>query len=215
MPISIKKEKKLSTILYIFMFAIGATLGSFYTLAVYRIPLKQDITHTRSYCPKCNHKLNFWDLIPILSYIFLGGKCRYCKEKIRPRYLILEISSGLVFLLYAMCLNIDLLNIEYKKIVALVFGMLFFSAIFIIVGIFKEYKKIQKSVFNFGIIVEMLYMIYLYILNTNIYRYAIYIVLLGFLAILNNLKQTKEVYKILLFILFVVIGITEITLILL
>lgn len=215
MPISIKKEKKLSTILYIFMFAIGATLGSFYTLAVYRIPLKQDITHTRSYCPKCNHKLNFWDLIPILSYIFLGGKCRYCKEKIRPRYLILEISSGLVFLLYAMCLNIDLLDIEYKKIVALVFGMLFFSAIFIIVGIFKEYKKIQKSVFNFGIIVEMLYMMYLYILNTNIYRYAIYIVLLGILAILNNLKQTKEVYKILLFILFVAIGIIEITLILL
>ena len=91
------------------MFITGTVFGSFYTLAVYRIPLKQDITHTRSYCPKCNHKLQFFDLIPILSYIFLGGKCRYCKEKIRPRYLILETLSGLVFVLFAMYLKIDLL----------------------------------------------------------------------------------------------------------
>ena len=182
-----KKVRELNTIFYIFMFAIGATLGSFYTLAVYRIPLKQDITHTRSYCPKCNHKLNFWDLIPILSYIALGGKCRYCKEKIRPRYLILEISSGLAFLLYGIGLNIDLLNIEYKKVVALVFGMLFFSTIFIIIGIF----------------------------NTSIYRYAIYIVSLGILAMLNNSKKTNEIVKVLSFAIFMAIGVAEITMILL
>lgn len=205
----------MNTILYVFMFAIGATLGSFYTLAVYRIPIKQDITHKRSYCPKCNHRLNFLDLIPILSYIFLGGKCRYCKNKIRPRYLILEISSGLVFLLYTISLNINLLNIEYKKIVALAFGMLFFSAVFIIIGIFKEYKKIQKSVFNFGIIVAIIYMIYLYILNTSIYRYAIYIVSLGILAMLNNSKKTNEIVKVLSFAIFMAIGVAEITMILL
>lgn len=210
-----KKVRELNTIFYIFMFAIGATLGSFYTLAVYRIPLKQDITHTRSYCPKCNHKLNFWDLIPILSYIALGGKCRYCKEKIRPRYLILEISSGLAFLLYGIGLNIDLLNIEYKKVVALVFGMLFFSTIFIIIGIFKEHKKIQKSVFNFGIIVEIIYMIYLYILNTSIYRYIIYTLMLVLMLILNNIKSTSETLRKILFVIFMIIGIGEIITILL
>jgi len=197
------------------MFAIGATLGSFYTLAVYRIPIKQDITHKRSYCPKCNHRLNFLDLIPILSYIFLGGKCRYCKNKIRPRYLILEISSGLVFLLYTISLNIDLLNIEYKKIVALAFGMLFFSAIFIMIGIYKEYKKIQKSVFNFGIIVEIIYMIYLYILNTSIYRYIIYTLMLVLMLILNNIKSTSETLRKILFVIFMIIGIGEIVMILL
>ncbi len=205
----------MNTILYIFMFAIGATLGSFYTLAVYRIPIKQDITHKRSYCPKCNHRLNFLDLIPILSYIFLGGKCRYCKNKIRPRYLILEISSGLVFLLYTISLNINLLNIEYKKIVALAFGMLFFSAVFIIIGIFKEYKKIQKSVFNFGIIVEIIYMIYLYILNTSIYRYIIYTLMLVLMLILNNIKSTSETLRKILFVIFMIIGIGEIITILL
>ena len=205
----------MNTILYIFMFAIGATLGSFYTLAVYRIPIKQDITHKRSYCPKCNHRLNFLDLIPILSYIFLGGKCRYCKNKIRPRYLILEISSGLVFLLYTISLNINLLNIEYNKIVALAFGMLFFSAVFIIIGIFKEYKKIQKSVFNFGIIVEIIYMIYLYILNTSIYRYIIYTLMLVLMLILNNIKSTSETLRKILFVIFMIIGIGEIITILL
>lgn len=204
----------MNTIIYIFMFAIGIVLGSFYTLAVYRIPLKQDITHTRSYCPKCNHRLNFWDLIPVFSYIFLGGKCRYCKEKIRPRYIIIETLSGIVFLLYAILLDIDLLNIEYSKIATLIFGILFFSTIFIIIGILKENKKIQISVFNFGIISEIVYMIYLYILDTSIYRYIIYIPIFILMTLINNNKKTNEKLKIITFIIFILIGISEVTMIL-
>src|SRR5574344_1035034 len=78
-------------IIYTIIFIIGTMMGSFLTLAVYRIPLKQDITHKRSYCPNCNHRLQFLDLIPIFSYIFLKGKCRYCGNKIRARYILLEI----------------------------------------------------------------------------------------------------------------------------
>lgn len=196
------------------MFAIGIVLGSFYTLAVYRIPLKQDITHTRSYCPKCNHRLNFWDLIPVFSYIFLGGKCRYCKEKIRPRYIIIETLSGIVFLLYAILLDIDLLNIEYSKIATLIFGILFFSTIFIIIGILKENKKIQTSVFNFGIISEVAYMIYLYILDTSIYRYIIYIPIFMLMTFINNNKKINEKFKIIAFMIFILIGIFEVSMIL-
>ena len=64
--------------LYIIIFSMGTVVGSFLTLATYRIPLNQDITHERSYCPSCKHKLGFFDLIPILSYLILGQKCRYC-----------------------------------------------------------------------------------------------------------------------------------------
>ena len=64
-------------ILYLIIFAMGITFGSFYTLAIYRIPKTEDILHTHSYCPNCQHKLGFWDLIPLFSYAFLGGKCRY------------------------------------------------------------------------------------------------------------------------------------------
>ena len=66
----------MNIVLYTLIFIIGTLFGSFFTLAVYRIPLGKDITHERSFCPNCNHKLQFLDLIPILSYIFLGGKCR-------------------------------------------------------------------------------------------------------------------------------------------
>ena len=203
----------MNIIVYAYMFIIGVLLGSFYTLAVYRIPLKQDITHTRSYCPKCNHKLNFWDLIPVLSYIFLGGKCRYCKSKIRPRYIIIEILSGIAFLLFAILLDIDILKIEYTKIVALIFGILFFSTVIIVVAIFKDYKKIQISVFNFGIIAEIIYMIYLYILNTSIYRYIIYAMLLLIMIVINSIKKTNEKIRIIMFLIFILIGIYEISII--
>ncbi len=203
----------MNIIVYAYMFIIGVLLGSFYTLAVYRIPLKQDITHTRSYCPKCNHKLNFWDLIPVLSYIFLGGKCRYCKSKIRPRYIIIEILSGIAFLLFTILLDIDILKIEYTKIAALIFGILFFSTVIIVVAIFKDYKKIQISVFNFGIIAEIIYMIYLYILNTSIYRYIIYAMLLLIMIVINSIKKTNEKIRIIMFLIFILIGIYEISII--
>ena len=63
-------------LLYVLIFIMGIVFGSFFSLAIYRIPKNQDITHTRSYCPICNHQLSFLDLIPVFSYIFLLGKCR-------------------------------------------------------------------------------------------------------------------------------------------
>ena len=98
--------------LYIIFFIMGITFGSFYTLAVYRIPKKQDITHTHSYCPNCNHKLGILDLIPVFSYIFLGAKCRYCGQKIRPRYFILETLSGVMFIIFAYLLKMSIYNMN-------------------------------------------------------------------------------------------------------
>ena len=98
--------------LYAIIFITGCFFGSFFTLAVYRIPRKEDILIKHSYCPNCNHKLGFLDLFPVLSYIFLGGKCRYCKNKIRPRYLLLEIFSGITFVLYTISLNYNLISIS-------------------------------------------------------------------------------------------------------
>ena len=97
----------MNELLYAIIFISGAVFGSFYTLAVYRIPKNIDIIKKHSYCPNCNHKLGVLELIPILSYIFLGGKCKHCKQKIRPRYLIIEILSGVMFVLLASTLKID------------------------------------------------------------------------------------------------------------
>ncbi len=179
-------------IIYGAIFIIGTLLGSFFTLAVYRIPLKQDITHERSYCPKCNHRLEFLDLIPILSYIFLGGKCRYCKQKIRPRYLLLEVFSGLIFLLFAISLKIDILNLEINKLVYLLFGMFYISTLFIIAGIEKENHFISVPVLIFGLITQGLYIIYLYIVNVSIYKYVIYLFLIIITLIINKILSSKK-----------------------
>ena len=88
----------------IFMFIIGMLFGSFFTLAIYRIPRKQDIVKTRSYCPNCKHRLGFFDCFPILSYISTIGRCRYCKKPISIRYPLIEFASGMVFLItYLIC----------------------------------------------------------------------------------------------------------------
>ena len=183
---------------YIIIFLMGITFGSFYTLAVYRIPKGQDITHTHSYCPNCNHKLNILDLVPLFSYIFLGAKCRYCKQKIRPRYFILESISGIFFVVMAYLMGLSIYNLQLCTIVEYLFFVLYFTFIILMAGIDKESRTINKSVLVYGVIISIMYIVYLYIIEkTSIYRYAIYLVL--FLALLlfdtiNLKKRAKTSY---------------------
>ena len=179
-------------IFYVLIFIIGALFGSFYTLAIYRIPKKQDITHTHSYCPNCNHKLGFLDLIPIFSYIFLLGKCRYCKTKIRPRYLIIEILSGLLFLLLAYLMDFNLENLTIYNSIEYFFVVLYLTFIILMVGIDLENRKIEKSVTIYGIVISIMYMIYLYIVEeANIYRYVIYLILYIIILLLDTITLKK------------------------
>jgi len=173
--------------LYTIIFIMGAFFGSFYTLAVYRIPLGQNILYMHSYCPKCNHKLGVLDLFPILSYIFLGGKCRHCKNPIRIRYLLLEVLSGLVFVLFAISLKIDIYNLDTNSLIYFVFGILYMVTLFIIAGIDKEKINIQKSVLMYGLFVLASYIVYLYILNINIYRYVIYLLIMLLLILIETI----------------------------
>lgn len=183
----------MNAIFYIMIFIMGITFGSFYTLAVYRIPKGEDITHTHSYCPKCNHKLNFFDLIPIFSYIFLGGKCRYCKQKIRPRYLILETISGLFFVLVAYLMGLNIYDLQPIKIIEYIFFVLYFTFIILIAGIDKESRTINKPILMYGVIISIMYIVYLYIIEkTSIYRYVIYIVLFIILLLLDTLTLKKH-----------------------
>lgn len=188
-------------ILYLLIFCMGTVFGSFFTLAVYRIPLGKDITHTRSYCPTCNHKLSFFDMIPILSYTFLGGKCRYCKETIRPRYLLLEVLSGLVFLLFALSIQFHITTLSISMIIYLSFGFLYIATLFIIAGIDKERIEVSKPVLLFGFICVTLYIIYLYIVekDPNMYRYVIYLIGACILLLISTIylrKKAKNSYPI-------------------
>lgn len=179
-------------LLYTIIFIIGTFFGSFFTLAVYRIPRKEDILIKHSYCPNCNSKLGFFDLFPVFSYIFLGAKCRYCKNKIRPRYLILEILSGLSFLILAMSVKLNINNAQ--SVIAIFFLLLYVSVLFIIAGIDKENIKIEKSVLIFGFIIELLYIIYQYTLdNSSVYQYVMYLII--FVIILLILRKILKSNK--------------------
>ena len=188
----------MNTFLFIIIFIIGTLFGSFYTLAVYRIPKRQDIVHTHSYCPNCNHKLGLLDLFPIFSYLFLGGKCRYCKEKIRPRYIILEVLSGILFVAIAYLMGINISNVSTIKIVEYCFIILYLTFIVLMSGIDYENKKIDKAVNIYGIGISILYMVYLCIVEkANIYRYGIYLVLYIAILIYDTMtlkKKAKSTY---------------------
>ena len=74
----------------------GAVLGSFYNVLIYRIPLGKSIVYPASACPECGEKIKYYDNIPILSYLFLKGKCRRCGTSISIQYLLIEIITALI-----------------------------------------------------------------------------------------------------------------------
>lgn len=80
-------------------FVLGAIFGSFYNVVGYRVPKGESLLYPSSHCTKCNRKLGALELIPILSFLLLGGKCRKCKQKIAWFYPFFEFISGVLFAL--------------------------------------------------------------------------------------------------------------------
>lgn len=82
-----------------FVFIFGLLVGSFLNVLIYRLPKNINFIKGRSFCPKCKAKINWYDNIPLFSFILLGGKCRRCKSPISWRYPIVELVTGLLFFL--------------------------------------------------------------------------------------------------------------------
>lgn len=84
---------------YLLVFVLGLFVGSFLGVVIDRIPRNEQFSTGRSYCEFCGHTLGTLDLIPVLSYVFLGGRCRYCKAHLSPYYLAVELTTGILFVL--------------------------------------------------------------------------------------------------------------------
>jgi leader peptidase (prepilin peptidase)/N-methyltransferase len=80
-----------------FLFLFGAATGSFLNVVIYRMPRGESINFPRSHCTVCGKMIAFYDNLPILSWLLLRGRCRHCKTRISPRYLIIEALTGLMF----------------------------------------------------------------------------------------------------------------------
>ncbi len=153
---------------YLLIIIFGLIVGSFFNVCIYRIPLKKSIiVPERSYCPKCNHFLGVLDNIPIFSYIFLKGKCRYCKEKISPRYIIIE---ALTATLFALLLHKSMsLHNETRYIILYLLEMCIFVGFLIVISFIDlEHLIIPDKLVYPGIFVGLFFAIYRWILEGDI-----------------------------------------------
>ncbi len=95
------------------VFALGASIGSFINVVVYRLPAKLSILWPPSRCPHCLNQLKAYDNVPVLGWLRLRGRCRYCKSKISVRYPVVEALTGIVFLLVFFIFKVSIITIGY------------------------------------------------------------------------------------------------------
>lgn len=109
-------------LIYFAIFVFGLIIGSFLNVVIFRLESEEKIVNDRSKCLHCKHLLAWYDLVPVFSFIFLKGKCRYCKKKISWQYPIVEIMTGILFVL-VVNYKFEIINIEY-----LTFNLQYFFA---------------------------------------------------------------------------------------
>jgi leader peptidase (prepilin peptidase)/N-methyltransferase len=97
----------------IIIFITGAIVGSFLNVCIWRLPRGESVVMPRSHCPNCNKTIPWYDNIPLLSYIILGAKCRFCHQRISLRYFLVELITAAVFLLFYRMFGLSLEFILY------------------------------------------------------------------------------------------------------
>ena len=138
-------DPRLSLSLILFIF--GAMLGSFLNVCIVRIPHGTSIVKPPSHCPKCKGAIRFYDNIPLISYFILLGRCRYCGERISPRYFVVELlMASLVVVLYH----------QFGLSLAFVATLLFVAALIVISFIDIEVRIVPDMISLPGIVVGLL-----------------------------------------------------------
>lgn len=134
--------------LYAIVFVFGLLIGSFLNVCIYRIPRKEDIVYTPSHCMNCGSRVKWYDLVPVLSYMILGGKCRNCKVKLSKQYPLIELSNGAAYLgiFY-------FLGFNYEAIMVSVL----FSTLLVISMIDLKYQIIPDPISIFLMVVGIVY----------------------------------------------------------
>lgn len=122
------------------IFIFGAVIGSFLNVCIYRIPREKSIVKPNSFCPHCGKPVEFYDNIPIVSYIILGGKCRRCGAKISKRYPFIELLTAILYLVFYRKLG---LNFE-------LFVTLFFVTLLIAIAFIDLDFKIIPDILSIG-----------------------------------------------------------------
>lgn len=161
----------------VYIFMICLCIGSFLNVIIYRLPRNEEFVVKRSFCPNCKHALGYFDLIPLLSYAVLGGKCRYCQSKISARYPLIELGIG--------CLGIYCLN-QLGFNFMMLFHFILFCILMVISFIDMKTMMIPDSC-NFSIVVLALFRIYVF--DLNLYEHIFYACMIALLIWIVNRIQ--------------------------
>lgn len=151
---------------YLIIFLFGAVIGSFLNVCIYRIPEKEDIVKTRSHCMSCGYQLQWYDMFPVFSYLFLRGKCRKCGAKLSVQYPLIEAMNGI---LYVMIVFFHGVNVD-----SLLYCLLTSALIVLSVIDFRTYE------IPFGI---NLFILALGLIRTGLDYHNFLNYLIGFLAV--------------------------------
>ncbi len=136
-----------TTFTIITLFIFGITIGSFLNVVIYRIPKDESIAFPASHCQSCNTSLKWYHNVPIFSWIFLGGKCAFCKESISKQYPIVEFITGLIFVILY-------LKVGFEWYLPAI--LLSFTALFALVMIDFKYFAVPDSVNVFALLMALI-----------------------------------------------------------
>jgi len=144
---------------YLITVAFGLTIGSFLNVCIYRIPRNGSVASPRrSYCPHCEHSLSALDNVPVFSYLFLRGKCRYCKGRISPRYMMVELLTAGLFVL--MLRRTLALHSDVRSAAVELAATCIFTALLIVISFIDlEFTIIPNKISYPGLIVGFLFAI--------------------------------------------------------
>lgn len=109
-------------------FVFGLTFGSFLNVCIYRMPRGLSVVAPRSSCPQCHAPISWFDNIPVLSWLILRGHCRHCRMRISPRYMVIELLTGILFLLCYAKLGLTLVAFKCAVFGFLLLGLIFSDA---------------------------------------------------------------------------------------
>ena len=154
-----------------FIFVLGLAVGSFLNVCIYRLPREQSIVKPRSRCPNCKKLIHWYDNIPLLSYIILRGKCRYCKAKVSFQYFMVELLTGLMFLLFY--------NHFVFSVISLIY-VVFACGLIVATFVDFNFRIIPDEINIGGIILGLIVsLIYPYLHNTSSHLLGFYRSFLG------------------------------------
>ncbi|MBU3137906.1 prepilin peptidase [Clostridium gasigenes] len=142
----------------LFVLLIGLIIGSFLNVCIYRIAREESISYPSSHCTSCGYELKWKDLVPVISYLFIRGKCRMCKEKISIRYPIVELVNGIIYCILFLKFGITIVFIKYCVL----------ASILIVIGMIDyDTKFVYRSTTIFALVTGFVFVIINWVMHKN------------------------------------------------